>query len=142
MSGEVANYAVAVLVSVIAVYALIHNREKIRLYFATASERLTLVEQARLAHQKSKEGMIDYERQAMVDILKDQLEHSREANSAFERDFEKLMTRIETFEARMITKIETLEIKAGKLENGLGQINNRLDMYRLLLSKGEESTRR
>jgi hypothetical protein len=139
MPGEVANYAVVGLISIIAVYLLLHNRDRIRLFFASASQRLVMLEQARLTQQKNAAGMDEYERQVIIDILKDQLEHSREANSAFERDFEKLITRIETFEARMITKIEALEVKAGGLQNGLGQINNRLDMYRLLLTKNEDT---
>ena len=141
MPGEVANYVVVGLISIIAVYLLLHNRDRIRLFFASTSQRRVLLEQARLAQQNSAAGMDDYERQVIIDILKDQLEHSREANSAFERDFERLITRIETFEGRMITKIEALEVKAGGLQNGLGQINNRLDMYRLLLTKNEDSRR-
>lgn len=138
MSGEVANYVVIGLISAIAVYALVYNREKIRLYFASTSERRTELDRAAYRAQVSKVGMEEYERQTIIDILKDQLAHSREANSDLEKEIEKLCIKVETLEARIVTKIEALEVKAGKIENGLGQITNRLDSYRLLLSKIQE----
>lgn len=142
MSGEVANYVIFGLVSAIAVYILVYNREKIRLFFISASTRRTELDRAAYRAQAGKVGMEEYERQTIIDILKDQLAHSREANSDFERDFEKLIARIETIEGRVITKIEALEVKLGKVENGLGQINNRLDTYRLLLTRNEDNSRK
>lgn len=124
MSGEVANYVIVGLVSIIAVYLLLHNRDRIRLFFASASQRLILVEQAKITRQKNKEGMDDYERQAIIDILKDQLEYSRKDLSSLQRAVE------------AVTK-ELSELKTAQIVT-----SNRLEGYRILLSRIEENTRR
>lgn len=122
MSGEVANYVVVGLVSIITVYFLLHNRDKIRLFFSSASQRLTLVEQARIAQQKNAAGMEDYERQVIIDILKDQLEYSRKDLSGLQRSMEDM--------TKQLSELKTAQIMT----------SNRLESYRILLSRIEENT--
>lgn len=115
---------VTILVTIVAVYLLLHNRDRIRLFFASASQRRLLLEQARIAQQKEASGMEDYERQVIIDILKDQLEYSRKDLSALQRAME------------AVTK-EVSELKTAQI-----MTSNRLEGYRLLLSRIEENTRK
>lgn len=66
---------------------------------------------------RSQAGMEEYERQVVLDMLRDQLKYSQEDYSELQGE------------------MKALRVQVAKLENGLAAINNRLDNYRILLSQ-------
>lgn len=74
--------------------------------------------------QRAKDGMEEYERQVILDILRDQLKYSQEDYSELQGE------------------MKALRVQVAKLENGQTATNNRLDNYRLLLSQIEANTRK
>lgn len=128
MSGEVANYVIFGLVSAIAVIVaivvlvLVYNRNKARLF---------------------KEYT---EKSPLVDILKDQMAHSREDIGELQEEVERLTEQVTGWRndvlVYLITNSKEAKIDIGRVENILGQMNNRLENYRFLLSKLEENSRR
>lgn len=128
MSGEVANYVIIGLISAIAVYALVYNRERIRLFFANnGAEELT-------------------ESSPLIDILKDQLAYSREDVTALQKAVDEVTEQMAGLRTDLLIHLmagsKESKIDIGRVENTLGQINNRLENYRFLLSKLEENTRK
>lgn len=128
MSGEVANYVIFGLVSVIAVIVviivlvLVYNRNKARLF---------------------KEYT---EKSPLVDILKDQMAHGREDIGELQEEVERLTEQVSGLRNdilfHLVSASKESKIDIGRVENTLGQINNRLENYRFLLSKLEENSRK
>jgi Mg2+ and Co2+ transporter CorA len=96
------------------------------------------------SHQ-SKDRAGRYDTSALMDILRDQLAHSREDVSELQEAVERLTEQIagmrHEFLLHLLSASKEQKIDMGRTENELGRINNRLENYRLLLSQLEENTR-
>lgn len=103
------------------VYIFVKYKAFIRAQSDPYSPNIT---KAHLDIQRSKAGMDEYERQVVIDLLRDQLKYSQEDYSALQGE------------------VKAMRVQIADLKNAIGRIDNRLDNYRLLLSQIEENTRK
>lgn len=93
---------------------------------------------------KSKDGA-EYDTAVLLAILREQLNHSREDVTALQDAVEELTTQIAGLRTdtlmHLISYSKEAKVDIGRVEIELGKINNRLDNYRLIISRIEENTR-
>lgn len=106
--------AAAYIIICLSIIIFILARNKTR---AQPDPHKTNHDKVKLDLLRSQAGMEEYERQVVLDLLRDQLKYSQEDYSELQGE------------------MKALRVQVAKVENGVGGINNRLDNYRILLSQ-------
>lgn len=93
---------------------------------------------------KSKDGP-EYDAAVLLAILREQLNYSREDVSTLQEEVEQLTAQVLAIRNDVLfflaNNSKETKVDIGRLEIELGKINNRLDNYRIILSRIEENTR-
>lgn len=94
---------------------------------------------------QSKDPPPEYDNAVLLAILREQLNYSREDVSTLQEEVEKLTAQVLSIRNDVLfflaNNSKETKIDIGRLEIELGKINNRLDNYRIILSRIEEHTR-